>query len=188
MSFVTVAASQSKSAFDRIKEAKAANLAKAGGDPNQAAADGQAEAATPQVVAADGSTPQGGGGGDLEARVTALEQGQAGGAAQAAGAKAKKGRTSGIIKKLSLGLFGGRKRGGLFSDERLKENIVSLGVSPSGIPIYKFNYIGDRTMWSGTMAQDLLDMGIKEVVSKDKESGYYMVDYSCIDVEPKILN
>ena len=186
MSFVTVAASQKMSPFDKIKEAKAANLAQAGGDPNQAAADGEAEAATPQVVAADGSTPQGGGGGDLEARVTALEQGQGGGAARMA--KAKKGRTSGIIKKLSLGLFGGKKRGGLFSDERLKENIVSLGVSPSGIPIYKFNYIGDRTMWSGTMAQDLLEMGIKEVVSKDKESGYYMVDYSCIDVEPKILN
>ena len=176
MSFVTVAASQKMSPFDKIKQAKAAKMAAAGGDPNQAAADAQAEAASPQVVAADGSTPQGGGG-DLEARVSALEKESGKGIVGTAFSKAKK-----THKKVLGGL------GRLFSDERLKENIVSLGVSPSGIPIYKFNYIGDRTMWSGTMAQDLLEMGIKEVVSKDKESGYYMVDYSCIDVEPKILN
>ena len=177
MSFVNVAASQKMSPFEKIKQAKAAKLAAAGGDPNQAAADAQAEAASPQVVAADGSTPQGGGGGDLEARVSALEKEAGKGIVGTAFSKAKNTK-----KKLLGGL------GKLFSDERLKENIVSLGVSPSGIPIYKFNYIGDRTMWSGTMAQDLLEMGIKEVVSKDKESGYYMVDYSCIDVEPKILN
>ena len=174
MSFVTVAASQKMSPFDKIKQRQAAKLAAAGGDPNQAEAN--EAAAKPQLVAADGSSPQGGGG-DLEARVSALEQEAGKGVVGTAVSKGKN-----TLKKIG----GGFKK--LFSDVRLKENIVSLGISPSGIPIYKFNYIGDRTMWSGTMAQDLLEMGIKEVVSKDKESGYYMVDYSCIDVEPKILN
>ena len=45
----------------------------------------------------------------------------------------------------------------LISDIRLKENITRTGVSKSGIPIYTFSYKNDDQLWSGTMAQDLLE-------------------------------
>tara|TARA_Y100001963_G_C6606720_1_gene365101 strand:- start:189 stop:686 length:498 start_codon:yes stop_codon:yes gene_type:complete len=66
------------------------------------------------------------------------------------------------------------------SDIRLKENIEKTGVSPSGIPIYEFNYIGQNDRYSGTMAQDLLKMGIDAVI--EDESGYYKVNYNNIDI------
>ena len=72
--------------------------------------------------------------------------------------------------------------GGLFSDERLKENIVKVKHSHSGIPIYHFNYIGEEQTWSGTMAQDLLSLGITEAVTT-ADNGYYQVNYNLIDVD-----
>jgi|TARA_R110002110_G_scaffold97897_2_gene251034 hypothetical protein len=68
------------------------------------------------------------------------------------------------------------------SDIRLKENINKTGVSESGIPIYTFNYKGEDQLWSGTMAQDLLGMGINNAVTI-MDNGYYGVDYSMIDVD-----
>ena len=70
--------------------------------------------------------------------------------------------------------------GNLFSDERLKENIVKLGHTFSDIPIYKFNYIGDDTLHIGTMAQDLLEMGLDHAVGM--RDGFYTVDYNSINV------
>ena len=70
--------------------------------------------------------------------------------------------------------------GGLFSDIRLKEKIEKVGNSPSGIPIYEFNYIGQNDRYSGTMAQDLLKMGIDAGI--EDESGYYKVNYNNIDI------
>ena len=70
---------------------------------------------------------------------------------------------------------------GAFSDERLKENIIKIKHSHSGIPIYQFNYIGDSVTWSGTMAQDLIKMGITEAVGE--KDGYYTVNYNLIDVD-----
>jgi hypothetical protein len=72
------------------------------------------------------------------------------------------------------------------SDIRLKENINKTGISKSGIPIYTFNYKNDNTLWSGTMAQDLLSMGINEAVSI-MDNGYYGVNYNKIDVDFKKL-
>jgi hypothetical protein len=74
-----------------------------------------------------------------------------------------------------------------FSDTRLKENISQIGNSKSGIPIYKFNYKGNNTIWSGTMAQDLLAMGKGDAVHKDKKTGYYKVDYSKIDINMRVI-
>ena len=76
--------------------------------------------------------------------------------------------------------FGG---GGFFSDIRLKENITKTGVSPSGIPIYEFNYIGNSARYSGAMAQDLL--GTEHVSLHD--SGFYVVNYDGIDVNMKTI-
>ena len=72
------------------------------------------------------------------------------------------------------------------SDVRLKENIKRTGISNSGIPIYTFNYKNDNTLWSGTMAQDLLSMGIKEAVVT-MDNGYYGVNYNKIDINFKKL-
>jgi len=73
--------------------------------------------------------------------------------------------------------------GKIFSDKRLKENIIKIKYSESGIPIYHFNYKGDNTTWSGTMAQDLIDMGREDVVSTT--NGYYKVNYNLIDINMK---
>ena len=71
-----------------------------------------------------------------------------------------------------------------FSDIRLKENIIFLRKSPSGIPIYKFNYKGKPEIYTGTMAQDLLKLGFNNAVIKNS-NGYYSVNYNLIDVNMK---
>ena len=73
--------------------------------------------------------------------------------------------------------------GKLASDERLKENIIKIKHSDSGLPIYKFNYKGNSKVWSGTMAQDLIKLGREDAVSL--EDGYYKVDYNLIDIDMK---
>ena len=73
------------------------------------------------------------------------------------------------------------------SDVRLKENIIKTGVSKSGIPIYTFNYKNDNNTWSGTMAQDLIDMGKAEAVTI-MDNGYYGVYYDMIDVDMELKN
>jgi len=74
----------------------------------------------------------------------------------------------------------------IFSDARLKEKIEKTGDSPSGIPTYEFNYIGDNSRYSGVMAQDLLEMNI-DAVSMD-DSGFYTVNYNNIDVDMHLIN
>ena len=71
------------------------------------------------------------------------------------------------------------------SDRRLKANIDYIGDSPSGIKIYEFNYLNNDTRYSGVIANELADSH-PNVVSKDKD-GYYMVDYSQIDVDFEIV-
>ena len=52
--------------------------------------------------------------------------------------------------------------------------------------MYEFNYIGDSSRYSGTMAQDLLAMGVEAV--SVHESGYYQVNYNNIDVDMRQIN
>ena len=73
------------------------------------------------------------------------------------------------------------------SDIRLKENITKTGTSESGIPIYTFNYKNENELWSGTMAQDLIEIGRKDAVTI-MESGYYGVYYDKIDVNMILKN
>jgi hypothetical protein len=68
-----------------------------------------------------------------------------------------------------------------WSDRRLKRDIVRLGVSPSGLPIYAFQYVWGGPRYIGAMAQDLLKLRPDAVILDD--SGYYKVDYSRIDIE-----
>ena len=94
----------------------------------------------------------------------------------------------GKIRMKARACYGSRKKANnamaaaMMSDIRMKENISQTGVSPSGIPVYQFNYKGDTTKYSGTMAQDLIKLGIKDAVSK-MDNGYYGVHYNMIDVD-----
>jgi len=68
------------------------------------------------------------------------------------------------------------------SDRRLKTNIERIGYSDMNIPIYLFNYKDDlNTTYQGVMAQDLLEMGLKDAVVME-DDGYYAVFYNKIDV------
>lgn len=76
------------------------------------------------------------------------------------------------------------------SDIRLKENIREVGVSPSGIPIYEFEYRagcvpqGLRPVrYQGVMADDVEGL-VPGAVSVNRK-GFKEVDYSMIDVEFK---
>lgn len=145
------------------------------------------------------ATNEGTGGGDLESRVAALEASMGGGNNVTTENEAT---DPALNKDLKAKLFGdntatatptatastGGAGGmiGAFSDIRLKENIERTGSSPSGIPIYEFNYINDSDRYSGAMAQDLLDSN-PEAVSLDT-SGYYMVNYNSIDVDMHLIN
>ncbi|ANL41440.1 tail fiber domain-containing protein [Rhizobium phaseoli] len=76
--------------------------------------------------------------------------------------------------------------GMVFSDQRLKENIVYLGQSPSGLGIYEFSYLGTSTRWRGVLAQDVL--GKKPDAVHRLSGGLMAVDYSKIDVGFTMVN
>ena len=69
------------------------------------------------------------------------------------------------------------------SDRSLKENIKKLGKSPSGIGIYKFNYIGNAKKYIGTMADDVMKVMPEAVVTM--ANGFLGVNYNLIDVQFK---
>lgn len=76
------------------------------------------------------------------------------------------------------GLFGGIASMAKFSDRRLKEDIERIGKTDSGVPVYKFKYIGSPVTHVGYMAQDLLELQ-PEAVMKDAD-GYYRVRYDLV--------
>ena len=86
-------------------------------------------------------------------------------------------------KKMWSGISGAIGGAAKMSDKRLKENIIKIKYSGSGIPIYHFNYKGDNTTWIGAMAQDLLELGRKDAVGV--KDGFYTVNYNLIDVDMK---
>ena len=69
------------------------------------------------------------------------------------------------------------------SDRRLKENIKKLGDSPSGLGIYKFNYIGHAKKYIGTMADDVMKVMPEAVFTM--ANGFLGVNYNLIDVQFK---
>jgi len=64
--------------------------------------------------------------------------------------------------------------GRLFSDARLKSNIMRIGTTPGGLPWYKYEIMGIPE--EGVLAQDLLIL-LPDAVERH-DSGYFMVDYS----------
>jgi hypothetical protein len=85
--------------------------------------------------------------------------------------------TSGNPAPISLG-FGQNQQ----SDIRLKTDIELTGQSPTGVNIYSFKYKGDDKTYEGVMAQEVPWASIKG------NDGYYLVDYSKVDVAFKRLN
>ena len=69
-----------------------------------------------------------------------------------------------------------------YSDIRLKTDIKLIGVSDMGINMYSFKYNGSEDIYQGVIAQE-----VPWATTQDK-NGFYMVDYSKVDVEFKKLN
>lgn len=65
----------------------------------------------------------------------------------------------------------------VFSDRRVKENVQQIRTQ-AGLPVYRFNYVWDKTPRIGVMAQDLLADGRYAAAVKTSHTGHYMVDYS----------
>lgn len=64
----------------------------------------------------------------------------------------------------------------LLSDRRAKKNIVRIGQTDAGTPLYKFEYIHGGPTQIGVMAQDLLETQPNAVVMGP--DGFYRVNYS----------
>ncbi len=64
----------------------------------------------------------------------------------------------------------------LFSDEELKENIVEVGRLYNGLPVYLYNYRGDKTPRIGLLAQEVSCVR-PEAVYVDAQ-GYMRVNYA----------
>lgn len=89
---------------------------------------------------------------------------------------ANAGQTS-TSKGATGGIVGGLQS--IFSDRRLKENIVVVGKLDNGLPVYSYNYIGDRMPQIGLMADDVeaLHPDAVSVAQGGYRAGYSMVDY-----------
>lgn len=81
--------------------------------------------------------------------------------------------TSTASQRAGLGgiIGGGLQLAGLFSDRRLKEDIVKIGETYGGTAIYKFRYKGDPVFRIGPMADEVPEAVIGEV------QGFSVVDY-----------
>lgn len=62
----------------------------------------------------------------------------------------------------------------MLCDERTKENIEHIGETDDGIPLYKFNYVGDNQVVIGPMAQEVEELKPWAVLTD--RSGIKMVD------------
>ena len=72
------------------------------------------------------------------------------------------------------------------SDMRLKEDIVHMGTTFNGLPIYSFSYIGQDGTYLGVMAQDVLMHTPEAVIVGD--DGFMSVDYGMLDIGMVQLN
>lgn len=73
------------------------------------------------------------------------------------------------------------------SDIRLKENIVLVGKSESGINIYQYNYKNDIKLYEGVIAQELIGTDFEDALMIS-QNGMYSVNYKKLDVKFKKLN
>ena len=69
------------------------------------------------------------------------------------------------------------------SDVRLKADIVEVGATVFGLPLYQFRYLDDEERFEGVMAQDVLKVRPDAVVSRS--DGFYLVDYAKLGIAMK---
>ena len=79
----------------------------------------------------------------------------------------------------------GQQFGPMASDIRLKENIIKVGNSRSGINIYEWNYKGNTQRYRGVMAQEILERHPEAVALQP--DGYMSVYYGKIDVKMEMV-
>ena len=80
----------------------------------------------------------------------------------------------------------GQNKGPMASDSRLKENIIKVGNSPSGINIYEWNYkSAPDTRYRGVMAQEIMQSHPDAIHLF--EDGYMGVHYSHLDVNMEVV-
>ncbi len=72
------------------------------------------------------------------------------------------------------------------SDARLKGNAVPVGVTPGGLTLYEYSYLGLPGRYVGVMAQEVLAHTPEAVVPHP--AGFLMVDYRMIDADFAHLN
>ena len=77
--------------------------------------------------------------------------------------------------------YTGQQYGPMASDIKLKENIIKVDNSPSGINIYEWNYIGKSQRYRGVLAQELLESHPEAVTMCP--NGFLGVYYGKIDVK-----
>ena len=100
--------------------------------------------------------------------------------AQLAGVNARNAAMSNTIQGIAgIGMAGAKA--GLFSDRRMKENIVKIGSLDNGLNLYKFDYkpefkdVAGHGSYVGVMADEA--QAIPDAVIR-QSNGYDMVDYS----------
>lgn len=95
-------------------------------------------------------------------------------AAAGANAQAQSTYASGLFQGIGSAVGGFMAKG---SDIRIKENIRKVGSTDSGLPVYTYNYIGNKTTEMGVMAQDVEKVNPDAVTELN---GYKAVYYSLI--------
>jgi hypothetical protein len=70
--------------------------------------------------------------------------------------------------------------GYIFSDRRLKTNIVPHEIRPDGLRLYEFSFNGFATRWRGVIAQGVLQTHPDAVV--EDYTGYLAVNYSMLGI------
>lgn len=76
------------------------------------------------------------------------------------------------------GLFGLGAAGIMKSDRRLKKNIIKIGVSALGLPIYLFKYLWSDDWTIGHMADEVKKVKPEAVIKMS--DGYYAVNYGIL--------
>ncbi len=81
----------------------------------------------------------------------------------------------------------GKFLGKLFSDSRLKTDVVKVG-QIDDINIYKFKFIYDKSKTQiGVIAQELLNTKYADCVSTDPSTGFYIVNYNILQQKVDII-
>lgn len=100
--------------------------------------------------------------------------------AQASDSAAKSAKQGGFLGALGTAVKVGAGLFSLFSDEEAKTDITLIGPSHiPGVNRYLFRYKGDKTIYEGVIAQEVVKAR-PDAVDFDEASGLYRVDYDVL--------